>query len=169
MVSKTLLKLVDEAVLPSFLIIGVKVISIALITGLLNISFYYQNIGVIYLEKFSNVIYVNSYSDLITYSVILSGVVFILIKLLFFTHNKVNPEVYMRLAKHNRLSFIQSLSELYHIFFIWLGFLFLMTIFMLVRSLLLIDYIQLGIIATSVFVFLMFITVKEVEKDLSRR
>lgn len=167
--SKSLIRLVDEAILPAFLIIGLKAIAIAFINSILSLSFYYQNFGKIYYTKTINVIQVNTYSDLLVYFGILAAVIFILIKLLYFSDNKTSPSMLLRLAKANKVHFIQTSVELYHILFVWMVFLTGLTIYIIIRCLTFADYPVLMLPAVICYLVICWVIIKEIERDIVKK
>lgn len=167
--SKSLIRLVDEAILPAFLIVGAKVISIAFVNSILSLSFYYQNFGKLYYVKSIDARMVNTYSDISVYSVLLIGVVFILIKIVFFSHGKASPSVLLKLAKANKVNFIQTSIELYHILFVWMIFLTGIVIYILTRTISAIDYLFPVFPVFVTFLGIVWIIVKEVEKDIVKK
>jgi len=167
--SKSLIRLVDEAILPAFLIVGSKIIAIAAITDILSLRYYYQNLFTLYYTTPVDSMVVSTWSDIVIYAVMLFGVIVILVKLLYFTEGKTNPAVVLKLAKANKLGFIQASVDLYHSLFIWMLFLTGITIYLCVRIVAGIDPVILAIPVLVFYLGSVWVAIKEAEKDISKK
>lgn len=167
--SKSLIKLVDEAILPAFLIIGAKIIALVVVNDILRLTYYYQSFGKIYYPKPLDAIQVNSYSDMVVFIVFFLCISFILMKLLFFADNKTNSSIILKLAKANKLKFIQTSLTLYHILFVWMVFFTGITAYIIIRSIAGIDYPILIIPCIVSYLGFFWIIIKEIEKDIVKK
>jgi hypothetical protein len=167
--SKTLIKLVDEAILPAFLIVGLKVISIGAVNNILTLTYYYQNLGKLYYPKPLDAFLVNTFSDVFVYLGIVLGVVFLIIKLLYFSDNKTNVKLVRRLAHSHRLRFIQTSIELYQILFVWMVFLTGLTVYVIARVIAGIDNSFVIIPVLVIYLPICLVILREVEQDIIKR
>ena len=167
--SKSLVKLVDEAILPAFVLVGLKVVGIAIVNNLLSLSFYYQNFGKIFYATQLNVVTVNSASDMIVFGGVFLVCLFLIAKLLFFTDDKAKPSILLKLAKADKVGFIQTSIELYHVLFVWMLFLTGVVIYIIIRSIYLLDYPVILAPSVALYLILLWIVIKEIERDIIRK
>ncbi len=167
--SKSLIRLVDEAILPAFLIIGLKAIAIAGVNNILSLSYYYQNFGKIYYPKPFDALLVNTYSDFFVFFLFFLCIAVILIKLLYFSDNKTNPSIILKLAKANKMHFIQTSLEIYHILFVWMVFFTGIVVYILIRVIYFIDYPLIILPIAVIYMTVIWVIIKEVERDIIKR
>jgi len=169
--SKTLIKLVDLAVLPAAILIFTKIISLLIINAVLGLSWDVQTFsdaffGIKLTYSTYELSTVITYSNLFMHFAALSGASIAIIKLYYLHPAHVRPSVVLKLAKSDRLHYIQSSFHLYHEAIVW-------TLFMLVTDIIiLINFTQglteswvlgLSIISTLFFVFIL---VRTVDRDV---
>lgn len=167
--SKSLIRLVDEAILPAFLIVGSKILGLVFINNILSLRYYYYSIFNFYYSTNFDAITVNTYSDLIVYIVMSIVIIGLLVRLIYFSDNKTDPTVILKLTKINKLGFIKTSIDLYHIIFVWIVFFFGLNIYVILRSLTGIDYWQISIFALVMFLTFFWILAKEIENDIIKK
>lgn len=124
MISKTLLKLIDEAILPAVVLIAAKITGIAILTSYLGLEF---TLNLKSLDAV-NLTFVNTYSNLFSYGIIIIGLSFILIRAYFFHSSHVAPQITLRLATWNLTTVVTTTYELFHQVVVWLSYLWLLTL-----------------------------------------
>ena len=171
--SKTLIKLIDLAIIPATLLIFVKLVSIVLLNAVLNLSWDLSTLSNAFFGmKLSyaspnDLILVISYSDLFMHLAALTGTILAMMKLFYLHPSHVKPSVVLHLAKKDRLHFIQSTFHLYHEAAIW-------GLFLVISDILIVfNYVQdltypwiLGFVMVTTL-SLLFILVRSIDRDLS--
>ena len=124
MISKTLLKLIDEAILPAVIVVAGKILGVALLNPKLGLPF------TLNLETLpgSGANLVNTYSNLFSYGGVALGLSIILIRSFFFHNTHISPQITIRLYRLNLTSIIETTYELFHQAAVWLSYLWLLTI-----------------------------------------
>lgn len=131
--SKSLVKLIDFAILPaSLLVLGkflglfVSINVFSLQWGLENIPNSFFSVRPVLYAK--DIVTASTYSDLIMFLIITSGFSFVLVQALAFHDTHISPAVISKLADHNLLGLIKSTFDIYHKAAVWLIFLWLTVI-----------------------------------------
>ena len=130
MLSKTLLKLIDEAILPAVIVVAGKILGIALLNPKFGLPFT-LNLGTL---SEGNINLVNAYSNLFSYGGVIIGLSFILIRSFFFHDTHISPQVTIRLYRFNLTSIIETTYELFHQAIVWLSYLWLLTILFILQA-----------------------------------
>jgi len=125
MVSRILIKLVDEAVLPAILLIFARISSILLISKYLAVNYAVGSFGF----KFDNAqdyVMVNSYSTLTIIAILAVGLLYILLKSWFFHDTHIPPPLTAKTYAYGLSYFIQTSFDLYSQGTIWLSYTYLL-------------------------------------------
>ncbi|MEA2020663.1 MAG: hypothetical protein U9M98_03030 [Patescibacteria group bacterium] len=130
MISKTLLKLIDEAILPAVVVIAGKVLGVAILSIHINVPFT-LDLGTLAEHHAATI---NKYSNLFSYSAVTLGMVFILIRSYLFHTTHISPKITLRLYDLNLTSLIETTYELFHQAVVWLSYQWLLTILFLLQS-----------------------------------
>lgn len=127
MLSKTLTKLVDEAILPAVILVAAKVLGVILVNSVLNLRWSLKGLSLVY---YSNADYLaaSSYSTLIMFGAILLFTLWVLLKSHLWHDSHVSPSTSAKLVDHNLISLIQSSFELYTQATVWLSYSLLTTL-----------------------------------------
>jgi hypothetical protein len=132
-VVRSLLKILDEAIVPSVIVIAAKVIGLALVNLVSGYSYTIESgysvfpWTVIYSSP-TEALAANDYSNLIMYLVVLAGFTWVLVKAHFLHDTHLPPKLAGRLAKLKLWHFVQTTFEIYHQAVVWLSFLWLTTL-----------------------------------------
>lgn len=128
--SKTLLKLIDEAILPAVVVVSSKILGIALCSIYLDIPFT-LNLTTLQEPYLSTA---NIYSNLAAFSAVTLGLVVILIRSYIFHSSHISPQVTLRLHELNLTRLIETTYELFHQSVVWLSYQWLLTLLFLLQS-----------------------------------
>lgn len=126
MISKTLIKLIDQAIVPAILLLCTRVTSVIIISYMLGIKFSFDSTGFVF-PSLESYLKVNSYSTFSMILIIAVGLLYLLIKALFFHDTHISPSLTAKLFNYRLSSFIQSSFELYSQGVVWLSYSFLLT------------------------------------------
>jgi len=130
MISKTLLKLIDTAILPAVAIVGGKLLGLALVSSKLGIPFTLNLKSLP--SATSNTL--NTYSNLLAFGGIALGVLFILARSYFFHISHISPQITIRLHALNLTKIISTTYELFHQAIIWISYLWLLALLFLLQA-----------------------------------
>ena len=130
MISKTLLKLIDTAILPAVAIVAGKLLGMALISLKLGIPFT-LNLKSLPPTTSSTL---NTYSNIFAYGGVALGVLLIMARSYFFHSSHISPQVTIRLHAINLTSIISTTYELFHQAIIWMSYLWLLTLLFLLQA-----------------------------------
>lgn len=126
MMSKTLVRLIDQAIVPAILLLCTRFASVIFISYYSGIKFSFDQSGFVFPSQ-EALIYVNSYSTFFMILVLTVGILYILMKALFFHDTHITPRLTAKLFNYRVSSFIQSSFELYSQGIIWLAYSVLVT------------------------------------------
>lgn len=125
MFSKILIKLIDESIVPAILLLVTRLVSVVLVSKYLNIPFEIGPSGMAF-NQTEEYVKVNSYSVFAMVVVLTVGLLFILIKSLFFHDTHIKPQTTAKLFAFKLQSMIQSSYDLYTQGSIWLSYCYLL-------------------------------------------
>jgi len=126
MISRTLVRLIDQAIVPAIMLLCVRFISVVLLTYFFSIKFSVSAVGFTF-HNAQDYIFINSYSTLSMAVVLGVGLLYILIKALYFHDTHISPHLTTKLFHHRLATLIQSSFELYSQGVIWLIYLYLIS------------------------------------------
>lgn len=138
MISPTLVKLIDEAILPGLVLVLGKFAGVVLVAKIISAKFTISA-GEFFFPTFSftnltTYYTVNSYSNLAMFAAVAAGAAFVLIRAHFFHASHISPVVHLRLLKLGLEGLIAETYQLYHAAAVWLLFLWLATILILLQA-----------------------------------
>ena len=126
MISKTLVKLVDEAILPAVVLVSAKLLSGILVTEALGLKWTWQDFGMSFHSP-GDFLKDNSYSALVMFGIILVFTIWVLFKSHVFHDSHISPSVSVKVLSLNLPRLIQSSFELYSQATVWLSYSWLTT------------------------------------------
>ncbi|MEI7603776.1 MAG: hypothetical protein WCJ19_02035 [bacterium] len=171
--SKTLIKLVDLAVVPAAVLVFTKIISILLLNAVLGLSwdvktfsdaFFGVKLSYSSVDELTLVI---SYSNLFMLFAAITGAVLTLLKLFYLHPTHIKPSVVLKLAKSDKLHYIQSTFHLYHEAIVWCVFLIVADVIILINYVQNLTYNWILGFSMICTLFLVFILVRTIDRDLS--
>ena len=171
--SKTLIRLIDLAIVPAAILIFTKVISILLLNAVLGLSWDVKTLSDAFFgvkvtyPDLDQLALVVSYSNLFMHLAALTGTVLALSKLFYMHPQHIKPSLVLKLAKQDKLGFIQTSLHLYHEMIVWSLFLVISDILILINFTQNLTYdwvLGFSVISTLIVVFIM---VRSIDRDLS--
>lgn len=172
MISKSLVKLIDEAIMPAMLLIIAKLSGLFLSAYFLNLDFTFAQKSFLYILP--ALTFVNSagytiaenYSNLAMFLATAAGTIYILVRAHFFHQSHIHPGLSVKLHKLNLQSLISPTYHLYHQAAIWLLFLWLTVAYLGFSTLINVTYPQISIIAFVVAANFSWVFAIDVEKEI---
>lgn len=172
MVAKSLIKLIDEAIIPATALIVGKMLGLFAASYFLNLPFTVktgQVLQVLPQVQFANLtdyIVAENYANLAMFTTAAAGTIFVLVRAHFFHESHIHPKLHAKLVALNLESLIAPSYHLYHQAAIWLIFLWLTVGFLLISTFLKITYPQISAIALIVASNFSWIFALDVEKEV---
>lgn len=173
MPAKSIIKLIDEALIPAVAIIVAKMAGLFLAASFLNLDFTVKNADILKVLPSVRFTSINEYtvaenfSNLAMFVVVAVGTLLVLIRAHFFHESHIHPKMQARLAALNLDSLVASSYHLYHQAVIWLIFLWLVTGFLLISTIVLsITYPLISAVAFIVSANFSWIFAMDIEKEI---
>ena len=127
MFSKTLIKLIDQAIFPAVLIISAKIIGVVFFIKYFDASFSSSGTQLIF-SNLNDFIAVNSYSSLFMFIAVLSGLVWVVVKAHVFHDTHIKPSLSARMFELSMDDLIHTNEVIFSQAFIWLSYAWMTTI-----------------------------------------
>ena len=172
MVAKSLVKLLDEAIIPALALIVAKMVGLYFVSQIFNLPFTIKSQGFLKLLptiSFKNMADYNlaeNYSNIGMLAVVCLGTVYVMIRAHYFHASHIHPRLHARLARLNLESLIAPSYHLYHQSAIWLIFMWLTIGFLTLSAILGTTYPQVAIIGFVIAANLSWIFALDVEKEV---
>ncbi|MFC1755770.1 hypothetical protein ACFLZK_00035 [Patescibacteria group bacterium] len=165
MISRTLIRLIDQAIVPAILLLCTRLASVIVVSYILGAKFIFSAKGFIFHDP-DNYIAVNSFSTLSMVVVLGLGLTYILVKALYFHDTHVSPKLTTKLFHHKLVTLIQSSFELYSQGVIWLTYLYLVTIVTVILGMFGVIYNWITIVSGSFCVITTLLLILDIEHEL---
>jgi len=163
MFSRILLKLVDQAIIPAFLVVATRILSVILISHYFNIELLIDKTGITFTNP-NEYLFVNSYSLLCIIAVIALSLSVTIAMSIKFHHEHIKPSTTAKLFSLKMSSLINNSFEIYTKASILISYLWLLTFtsgIMLYSQLIYNFVFDISVIVTAVFTILL---ISDVEK-----
>jgi hypothetical protein len=159
-------KFVVFAFLPAVVLFFTKILSMLLFAGYYNISYLKTENGVVF-ANFQNFIFVNDLSNLITYTVMASFTIWMLIKAYFFHASHISPKFSSWLNVQNLEHLVMGSINLYLKSISWVVFTWFTTFMVLGHAIIGVGSFSVFYLTSAVSVALTVLLIVDIEKDHS--
>lgn len=172
MVARSLIKLIDEAIIPAVALIVGKMTGLALAIYILDLPFTIVTGGIlnflpsIHFTNLPDYILAENYSNLAMFIAVTIGTIFVLLRAHFFHESHIHPRLQAKLARLNLETIIAPSYHLYHQALIWLTFLWLTVAFLVISTILGITYPVISAVAFIIAANFSWILAMDVEKEI---
>lgn len=126
MFAKTLIKLIDYAIFPAFLIIAAKVVSIVFLTKYFGIDYSIDGMRMVF-QNSVDFIAVSSYSSAVMFFTVIAGLGWVTIKAHLFHDTHISPSFSTKLFSMNMEDLIHTTETIFAQAFIWLSYAWIST------------------------------------------
>ena len=169
--SKSLIKIIDYAVLPALLMVFGKIFGVFLVSQVLGIKISINEyadsfLSISPLVSENELMAITSYSDLIMYAFVAGIFSIVLIQAVFLHNTHTKPTLVVKLADANMLKLIQNSYDIYHSAFIHLLFLWIVTAVILVNGFLGKTYIWITLITMVASIIFTTILLQDIYKEI---
>lgn len=172
MVANSLIKLIDESIIPAIALIVGKMLGLFLAIYFLDLSFTLRSGSILIIlpsVQFANLtdyIVAENYSNLAMFAVVVLGTIFVLIRAHYFHQSHIHPTLHAKLVSLNLDSLVAPSYHLYHQAAIWLTFLWLTVAFLVISTILKITYIQISAITFIIAANFSWVFALDVQKEV---
>ena len=173
MITKSLVKLIDESLIPAIALIVAKMVGLFLASQFLHLNFTVKNAALLFVlpkVQFASVqdyILAENYSNLTMFITAAAGTILVLVRAHFFHQSHIHPNLQAKLVSLNMESLIASSYHLYHQALIWITFLWLTTAFLVISTIVLhVTYPVISAIAFIISANFSWIFAMDVEKEV---
>ena len=153
MVTKSITKLIDEAIIPALALIVAKTLGLFLASSIFKLDFIIEQGGIFkilptvrFLDPQSYVMAEN-YSNLAMLFVAAFGAILIIVRAHFFHQSHIHPYLHAKLVSLNLESLIAPSYNLYHQAVVWLTYFWLVVAYLIVSSIFGVTFPQISVIA----------------------
>ena len=170
MPSKIILRLIKEALLPAFLILGSKLLCIVIIVGLFSVSWQVESTSFIPRLVFPDAdytIFINSYSNLGVFLVVLVGLVWVLTKAYHFHDTHVSPAFVLQLLSWNLSWLLTDSHEVYHKGVTWVSYLWLVALYIGIQTVMGVNYLWVLVFVLIASIMVTWYFIADVERELT--
>jgi len=144
--SKTLVRLIDEAILPAVLLVVAKIFGTVLVCRYFNLSWDFSSSGIVFFSS-QDYLLANSYSSLIMFGFVVLGLVWVLIRSHVFVENHIPFVAYSKA-------------------FVWLSYAWLVTLILGLQALYGLSYWGVAGVAFLVSVIATGLLAVDIERDV---
>jgi len=163
--SKTLVRLIDEAILPAVLLVVAKIFGTVLVCRYFNLSWDFSSSGIVFFSS-QDYLLANSYSSLIMFGFVVLGLVWVLIRSHVFVENHIPPTLAARLAKRGWSTLVKTSFVAYSKAFVWLSYAWLVTLILGLQALYGLSYWGVAGVAFLVSVVATGLLAVDIERDV---
>lgn len=166
MFSQTLVKLIDEAIIPAIVVIISKVLGVVFLSYYLNLDWEISK-GRISYSSPEAFLAVNSYSNLIMFGVIFLGLIWVLMRAHIFHDTHIPPALAAKLFTLNLPFLIGATIEVFHQAVIWVSYAWFTTFLVLIQTYFGLAYPWVAILALVISLNSTWLLVLDVEREIT--
>ncbi|MFS8131183.1 MAG: hypothetical protein ACMG57_04345 [Candidatus Dojkabacteria bacterium] len=169
--SKSIITLLDKALLPAAVMIFGKFIGVAITLRLFNLPWtvgqvansVFSNGNIIRAEDLKTVI---SYSDLIMFTIVALGMSLILFRAVYLHNSHIKPALVARLANYNLLSLIRDSYDVYHSAAVWIIFTWVANTIVVINALSGQSFTWIAAVATFISIIATLVLFQDIYKEI---
>lgn len=133
--SRSLLKLIDEAIIPALLVFGAKLVGLVMANTYYNLSWDTQGLFPLISYRSSEAYAMaNGFSNVVVFVVILTGFLTVLVRAHAFHATHISPRLSVSLVRMEMTGIVANSWEIYHQAVIWLALLWLSLIWFALQA-----------------------------------
>ncbi len=172
MVTKSITKLIDEAIIPAIALIVGKMLGLFLAIVFYHLDFVivqggiFKMLPVVTFTSPQNYILAENFSNLAMLFAASFGTIFVIFRAHFFHRSHIHPHLHAKLVSLNLESLITPSYDLYHQGAIWLTYLWLVVGFLVVSSTFGVTFTQISIIAFLIAANFSWIFALDIQREI---
>lgn len=171
MVSKILLKLVDEAIFPAILVLAAKILGLLVIVWLFGLSWQVSpdtTLPAISFGSKGELLKANSYSNLIMFGIVATGLLWILVRAHTFHDTHISPSMALKLLSWGATGLLINTFEAYSQAIVWFSYLWLTFFLIVLHTIFTLSFAWVAIVCFVLSVFLTWLFVVDVEREIGK-
>jgi hypothetical protein len=168
MYSRTLLRLIDETIVPTVVVIFAKLLGMVVFANHFGVDWQIESFQFTF-QSLGDYILLNSYSNLFMFGVFSIGLAWICLRSVVLHESHIHPGLFVKLINRNLVNLLASSLKIYHQAFIWWVYALFLTVLFIIQAYygLLFPWIALvSLLITLVFSWIIFLDIEK-EYDLS--
>ncbi|MCA9391737.1 hypothetical protein KC614_00845 [candidate division WWE3 bacterium] len=172
MPSKILTRLISEALLPAVLLVVAKVIGVLVLVKSFSIAWQLNTSSLLpdfVLHDKAATVFVNSYSNLIVFVVVIIGLAWVLTKAYHFHDTHIKPSLILQLLSWNLTGLMTSSHEVYNKGVVWISYMWLVVLLIGVHTFLQATYLWVFVFALVASLVATWYFVADVEREVGER
>jgi len=167
MLSKTLIKLIDQAIIPAVSLVAGKILGALLFNKILNIPWEFTGFGATY-PTVEAYVKSNSYSSLVMVIIVFGALLWALVRAHMFHNTHVSPKTHKKLIDLKLGFLIESTFEIYSKVAVWLSYSYLLTIILGIQAFFSLAYVWVAILSFLISINMTWFFVADAEKEMKR-
>lgn len=167
--SHSLLKLIDEAIVPGLLVFAAKLLGLVAVNAWLNLSWDPTGNSLFPLFSYRSpeaFALANSWSNLAVLAVILIGLVTVLVRAHIFHTTHISPRLSVSLVRRQLTGLAVNSWEIYHQAVVWLAYLWLALVLFALQAIYGVSWWWLDIAGTVIALLLSWLLIIDVEYEI---
>jgi hypothetical protein len=169
MASKLLLRLIDEAIVPAFMLLGIKILAVLVIVYMYQIPWEFSPVSVfptILFEDINATMFVSTYSTLAMYLFAILGLIWVLLRAYYLHDTHISPRTVLQLLSMNASWLISASHDLYHKGLVWLSYVWLITGLIGIHTILGLNALWLLVVGIIVSTLVTWLFIADVEREI---
>lgn len=167
MVSKTLVKLIDEAIIPAVALVCAKILGTILVSLYFNLNATLTKTGITFSSP-DDYIKANSYSSLIMFAVIMLGLLWVVVRARSLHETHVTPTLTAKLASLRLLPLVQDTITIYSSAIVWLSYAWLTAAILVLQSAFGLSYPWVTVLSFFVVFTSTWLLIADIEREVYR-
>lgn len=170
MVSRILVKLIDEAILPAVIVITAKVWGLIFTIWLFRIRWdvdFSGGLPTISFSTFQEYYTANTYSNLVMFAVIACGFLWVTTRAHLFHTTHISPFLTLRLLSWNLTRLLTNSHQIYHKAVIWFAYLWITILLMGTQTILKASSGAVSLACFILGIFLTWLFVADIEREIN--
>lgn len=167
--SRSLVKLIDEAVVPALLVFAAKLLGLVGANIWLNLSWDPTDSTILPLFSYRSpeaFIIANSWSNVVVLVVIISGLLSVLVRAHVFHVSHISPQLSASLIRHQLTSLAVKSWDVYHQAVVWLAYLWLAVLLFSIQAIYGVSWWWISVVGTMLALGLTWLLIVDVEREL---
>lgn len=169
MVSRILLRLIEETIVPVFTMVTVKVVSLWFVSWIGGYHFevsFLQGAPLLIFENANAAQVVHSYSNLLTICMLVLGLLLIIAQAYLLHDTHIKPATTLWLMRKNLTHLIATSVHVYHKALVWLSYVWLFSLFLIYQSAMGLSYGWVAAVGCFSAVILTWVFIADFEREV---
>lgn len=173
MISKTLVRLIDEAIVPALILVGAKIFGVLFISWVKGLTYEvtfripFLPLPTLSFYSYQDYVTANSYSTLFMLLAVSLGLLQILLRTNILHETHISPKLSAQLARFHLSHLVSTTIDAYHQAFVWFAFAWFVLLLLFFYAYLNLIYRSFALIGFLVILNLTWFFIFDVEREIS--